>query len=173
MTTADAYKDYMCQLVDRAVAEIGPRESCGEKEKQLGRRFAREIEPACERVDFEEFKCNPKAFLGSFPFLVLLYFAGVVLYYIYPPVSLILSAIGIAILFYEVVRYREFIDFVFPARRGENVAGSVRPNGEVRKRVVVSAHLDSAYEFKVWYWLKGLAVPPLFAKSPSLVRSAE
>jgi len=161
MAAADKYAGYMYELVDRAVSDIGPRESCSEEEKRLGRLFAQEIEPACERISVEDFSCSPKAFLGFFPYLVLLYLAGVVLYYIYPPVSVILSAIGMGILFYEVVRYRELIDLFFPTREGENVAGFVTPRGEVRKRVIVSAHLDSAYEFKVWYWLKGLSVPAM------------
>ncbi|MBN2027223.1 MAG: M28 family peptidase [Actinobacteria bacterium] len=161
MAAADKYRNYMYGLVDRAVSSIGPRESCSDEEKRLGRLFAQEIEPTCERIDVEQFTCSPKAFLGFFPYLVLLYLAGVVLYYIYPPVSIILSAIGIGILFYEVVRYRELIDLFYPKREGENVAGFVAPRGEVRKRVIVSAHLDSAYEFKVWYWLKGQSVPAM------------
>jgi hypothetical protein len=161
MAPADRYADYMYELVDRAVADIGPRESCSEEEKRLGRLYAQEIEPACERVEVEEFTCSPKAFLGFFPFLVLLYLAGVVLYYIYPPVAVILAAIGIGVLFYEVVRYRELIDPLFPKRKGENVAGFVQPSGEAKKRAIVSAHLDSAYEFKVWYWLKGFSVPAM------------
>ncbi len=170
---------YMHGLVDRVMREIGPRESCGEAEKRLGRLFAEEIRPACERVETEEFSCAPRAFLGFFPYLVLLYLAGVALYYILPPVSLILSAIGLGVLFFEVIRYRELIDPFFPKRKGQNVAGFVKPRGEVRKRVIVSAHLDSAYEFKVWYWLKGLAVPamalaflaPLLLLGASLART--
>ncbi|NPV59625.1 MAG: M28 family peptidase [Actinobacteria bacterium] len=170
---------YMHGLVDRVMKEIGPRESCGEAEKRLGRLFAQEIEPACERVEVEEFTCAPKAFLGFFPYLVLLYLAGVVMYYVLPPVALILSAIGAGVLFFEVVRYRELIDPLFPKRTGENVAGIVKPRGETRKRVIVSAHLDSAYEFKVWYWLKGLSVPamalaflaPLLLLGASLART--
>ncbi len=77
---------------------------------------------------------------------MLLYLAGVVLYYIYPPVSVILAAIGIAILYYEVVRYRELIDPIFPRRKGENVAGFVPPGGETKQRVIVSAHMDTAKE---------------------------
>jgi len=161
MAEANAYRDYMYGLVDRAVSRIGARESCSEAEKQLGRLYAKEIAPACERVEVEEFTCSPKAFLGFFPYLVLLYLAGVVLYYFYPPVAVILATIGIAVLFYEVVRYREFIDIFFPKRTGENVAGFVAPRGEARKRVIISAHLDSAYEFKVWYWLKGFSVPAM------------
>lgn len=173
------YTGYMYGLVDRVMKEIGPRESCGEAEKRLGGLFAKEVEPACERVEVEEFTCAPKAFLGFFPYLVLLYLAGVVMYYALPPVALILSAIGVGVLFFEVIRYRELIDPLFLKRTGENVAGIVKPRGETRKRVIVSAHLDSAYEFKVWYWLKGLSVPamalaflaPLLLLGASLART--
>lgn len=156
---ADRYKGYMYDLIDLVIRDIGPRGSCSEEERRLGRLYAAEIKPACERVDVERFTCSPQAFMGFFPFLVLGYIAGVVLFFFLPPVSLILAALGIAVLFYEVVRYREFIDFLYPRREGENVIGVVRPSGKVNRRVIVSAHFDSAYEFKVWYWFKGFAVP--------------
>jgi hypothetical protein len=177
--TADDYSDYMYKLVDRAVSEIGPRESCSDAEKELGRLYVGEIEPACDRVEVEKFTCSPKAFLGFFPYLVVLYAAALVLYYIIPPVSVILTAISLGVLYYEVVRYRELIDPFYPKREGENVAGFIKPSGEIKRRVIVSAHLDSAYEFKVWYWLKGFSVvamalaffAPLLLLGASLART--
>ncbi|MDI7253412.1 MAG: M28 family peptidase, partial [Actinomycetota bacterium] len=179
MGEADRYADYMYGLVDRVMREIGPRESCSEAERELGRLFAREVEDACQEVRFEEFTCSPGAFLGFFPFLVAGYLAALVLYYVLPPLALIIAAACVGILFFEVVRYRELIDFLFPRRKGENVIGTIPPEGEVRRRFIVSAHLDSAYEFKVWYWLKGLAVPamalaftgPLVLLAASLART--
>jgi hypothetical protein len=158
---AEKYADYMYKLTDNVVSQIGPRESCSDQEKRLGRLLAKELEPVCDQVDVEKLTCSPKAFLGFFPFLVLGYFAGVVFYYVLPPISLILAAVCMGILFYEVIRYKELIDPVFPKREGENIVGTVRPSGEIKKRVIVSAHMDSAYEFKVWYWLKGLSVPAM------------
>ena len=155
---AERYADYMYNLIDRVINEIGPREACSAEEKRTGRLFAEEIKPACDRINVETFTCSPKAFLGFFPFLVLGYIAGVVLYFFIPPVSLILAAIGIAVLYFEVVRYKEFIDFLYPRREGENVAGIVRPSGDINRRFIVSAHFDSAYEFKIWYWFKNFSV---------------
>jgi hypothetical protein len=179
MGEAERYADYMYGLVDKAIREIGPRESCSEAERRLGRLFAGEVEGACREVRFEEFTCSPNAFLGFFPFLVAGYLAALALYYVLPPLSLIVTAVCVGILYFEVVRYRELIDFLFPRRKGENVIGIVPPEGETRKRFIVSAHLDSAYEFKVWYWLKGLAVPamalaftgPLVLLAASLART--
>ncbi|MGQ9704503.1 MAG: hypothetical protein ACUVS1_07980 [Actinomycetota bacterium] len=103
MGAADRYADYMHGLVDRVIREIGPRESCSEQERELGRLFAEEVGDACQEVRFEEFFCSPKAFLGFFPFLVTGYLAALVLYYVLPPLSLIIAAVCVGILFFEVV----------------------------------------------------------------------
>jgi aminopeptidase YwaD len=120
--------------------------------------FADEIKPACDRVDTEAFTCSPTAFMGLFPYLVLMYIAGVVVYFFLPAVSAALALAGGTMFVLEVVRYKEFMDPLFPKRQGENVAGIVKPRGEVKRRVVVSAHFDSAYEFKIWYWFKSFSV---------------
>jgi hypothetical protein len=156
---AERYTDYMFNLIDRVMKDIGPRESCSKEEKELGRLFAREIGPACDPVETETFTCSPTAFLGFFPYLVLMYIAGVVLYFFLPPASLALAVTGSVVLFLEVVRYKELIDPIYPKKEGENIAGFVRPRGEVTKRVYVSAHFDSAYEFKIWFWFKSLSAP--------------
>jgi hypothetical protein len=156
---ADRYIDYMYKLIEKVMDGIGPRESCSEEERQLGRLFAAEINPACERVETEGFTCSPTAFLGFFPYLVLMYLAGVVLYFFLPSVSVLLALLGGAVLFFEVVRYKELIDPLYPRRDGENIAGFVKPRGEATKRVYVAAHLDSAYEFKIWFWFKTFSAP--------------
>lgn len=176
---ASRYSDYMYGLLDRVMKEIGPRESCSEDEKKLGRLLREELEPVCDSVEVEKFTCSPKAFLGFFPFLVIGYFIAVGLYYVLPPVSLIIAAVLLGILFFEVVRYHELIDALFPHREGENIVGKLRPREEIKRRVIVSAHLDSAYEFKVWYWFKGLSVAvmivafaaPLLLLGASLART--
>lgn len=160
---AGDYSGYMYGLVDRAVSSIGPREACSEAEKELGRLFAAEVERACSGVEFEDFTCSPKAFMGLFPFLVFAYAVGLVFYFMYPAVSFGLAAVGLAALLLEVVRYREFADFLFPRREGQNVAGVIPPSGDIEQRLIVCAHLDSAYEFKIWYWFKSLAVPVMVA----------
>ncbi len=157
--TAERYQDYMYGFADTILEKIGPRGSCSEEEAALAHHFAQELEPVCDRVEVEEMECAPDAFLGAFPYLVVMYAAGLAAYFILPPLALVLSLTGLVVLFLEVFHYHEFIDFAFPKRRGLNVAGVISPQGEVKRRLLVSAHFDSAYEFKIWYYLKGLAVP--------------
>jgi hypothetical protein len=154
---AERYTDYMYDLIERVMKEIGPRESCSDAEKECGRLFASEIAPACEKVETEKFTCRPRAFMGFFPYLVLLYLAGLVLYFFLPAASVVLAGIGILVLFLEVVRYKELIDPLFGKREGENIAGFIRPSGQVARRVYVSGHFDAAYEFNIWLWFKSLS----------------
>jgi aminopeptidase YwaD len=155
---AERYTDYMYNLIDKVMKEIGPREACSDEEKELGRLFADEIKPACGRVETESFTCSPTAFMGFFPYFVLMYLAGVICYFFLPAVSAALAFAGGTVLLLEVIRYKEFIDPIYPKKQGENVAGFVSPTGEVKRRVIVSAHFDSAYEFKIWYWFKSFSV---------------
>jgi hypothetical protein len=156
---ADRYTDYMYDLIKKVIDGIGPRPSCGEQEKRLGRLLVEEWQPFCDRVDAETFTCSPNAFLGFIPFSVLLYFAAVALYWFYPLASFIVVAIGFGTLFFELLRYREFVDFLFPRRQGENIMGTIRPKGEPTRRVIVSAHMDSAYEFNLIYYLRNAIIP--------------
>jgi len=156
---ADRYRDYMYQLTDRALKDIGPRESCRDAEKQLGRLMVSELEPYCERVAVEKFTCSPSAFLGTFPYLIAAYVVAVVVYWFFPLVSAVLAAAALAVLYLEVALYKELVDPLFPKREGENVIGVIKPSGDVEKRVIVSAHLDSAYEFNIWWWFKNASVP--------------
>lgn len=156
---ADNYREYMHGLVERAVREIGPRESCSEAEKRLARMMAEEFEPACDRVALEPFRCHPAAFLGFFPIIVLLYLFSAIFYWLYPPVSAALMFAAIIIFVFQFVRYKELLDRFYPEKQGENILGVINPRGEVKKRVIVSGHIDSAYEFNLWLYFKNAAIP--------------
>ena len=155
---ANRYQDYMFGLLKKVIDEIGPRPPCSEAEKKLGRLLVEEWKPICDRVDVEPFICSPTAAVGSYYILALLYFASIILYWFFPPLALALAAINCAIAFLEGFRLREFVDFLFPRKQGENVIGAIQPKGERTQRVIVSAHMDSQYEWNHWYYLKDFAV---------------
>ena len=132
---ASKYQDYMFGLLKKVIDEIGPRPPCSEAEKKLGRLLVDEWKPVCDRVDVEPFTCSPTAHFGSLYIIVLFYFAAVIFYWFLPPLALTLAAASCGILFLEIFRYREFVDFLFPRRQGENVIGTVRPKGEPAQRI--------------------------------------
>jgi hypothetical protein len=156
---ADKYQTYMYNLVRKAIDEIGPRPACSEAEKKLGRLLAEEWRPICDRVETEAFTCRPGAFLGVIRLSVLLYFASIILYWFYPFAAFFMAALSLSMLLLELARYHEFVDFFFLSEQGENIVGTIRPRGEVKRRVIVSAHMDSAYEFRLWRLFGTAAVP--------------
>lgn len=159
LPSADAYRDSMYAFVRTVLEEIGARESCSENERRLGRRLAEEWHGLGLDVRTEAFTCNPKAFLGFIPLSTLLYLLATIAYWVWPFLCFLLATASFALLFFELLRYRELVDPLFPEAQGENVIGVLKPAGEVKRRVVVSAHQDSAYEFNLWYFLKNAAIP--------------
>lgn len=156
---AEKYTTYMYNLVKRCVEEIGPREPCSQNEKKLARMMAEEWTPICDTVTTETFTCSPKAFLGFFPAVIILYLTAIALFMKLPALSFILSAAGITILYLELFRYHELTDILHKKQQGQNVIGVIKPSGETKRRVIICGHTDSAYEFNIWYILKNAAVP--------------
>ncbi|HOO55582.1 MAG TPA: M28 family peptidase [bacterium] len=156
---ANKYKRYMYNMIKKAVDTIGPRPSCSDKEKELGQMMEKEWKQLADTVDVESFTCSPHAFLGFLPISVILCFIGIALYWFFPPAGAFFALIAFSMLFFEFMRYNEFIDFMFPKRQGENVIAKIKPRGEIKQRIIVSGHTDSAYEFNLWYWFKNASVP--------------
>jgi len=148
----------MYRLLKRGIDEVGPRPSCSDPEKKLGEMIRKEWRPFCDDVKRERFRCHPGAFTGHIPWVAIFYILGAVLYWFCPPAALISAFLSFSLIFFELLRYREYVDFLYPVREGVNVTGVIKPSGKVKKRIIVSAHLDSAYEFRVWYYLKNGAV---------------
>jgi hypothetical protein len=155
---AAKYQEYMYGFLQSVVQEIGPRPACSQAERDLTRILVREWTPSCDTVSIESFTCSPGAFLGFLPLSVLAYLGAVALYWFYPWLSFGLAAVALGLLFFELIRYHEVIDFLFPRRRGANVAAAIRPRGQVERRVIVSAHQDSAYEFRLWHRFRNAAL---------------
>ena len=156
---AEKYVDYMYGLIDRVMREVGPRESCSDSERRLARIMADEWEQVCDNVELETFSCSPTAFLGFLPIIVVLYILSAAFYWIYAPVAAVLMFVALVIFVFQFIRYKEMLDWLFPKRQSQNVIGVIKPRGEVKKRVVVSGHMDSAYEFNIWLFFKNAAIP--------------
>ena len=67
---------------------------------------------------------------------------------------MVCSLAAVLITWFELARYNELVDPLFAEAEGTNIVGVISPRGERKRRVLVSAHQDSAYEFNLWYWFK-------------------
>jgi hypothetical protein len=156
---AQEYRDQMVRFLETVLAEVGPRESCGTAEGRLGEALRRRWSELGHAVKHESFRCHPRAFLGSIPIAACLYLGAVACYWAAPGLSALLAAGALALLVFELLSQRELVDPLFPEAEGRNVVARIAPAGESRRRVIVSAHQDSAYEFNLWYFLKNAAIP--------------
>lgn len=149
----------MYRFVAEVLRDIGPRESCGAAEKALAERLVQRWRELGFATRLEPFTCNPKAFLGFIPYTTALYLLATLFYWLAPTLAVIFGGAALVITVLELLFYREFVDPLFPEATGENAVAVIRPRGPVRRRVVVSAHIDSAYEFNLWYFLKNAGIP--------------
>jgi hypothetical protein len=156
---AQEYRDDMVRLMETVLDEIGPRESCGEAEGRLGETLRRRWSELGHTVQSESFRCHPRAFLGFIPFTVGLYLGAAACYWVAPGLTVVLAAGALVLTVFELLRQRELVDPLFPEAEGHNVVARIPPPGECRRRVIVSAHQDSAYEFNLWYFLKTASIP--------------
>jgi acetylornithine deacetylase/succinyl-diaminopimelate desuccinylase-like protein len=156
---AQEYRDEMVRLMETVLEEIGPRESCGEAEHRLGETLRRRWSELGLTVECEPFRCHPRAFLGFIPFSVGLYLVAAACYWAAPGLAVAFAAGALVLTIFELLRQRELVDPLFPEAEGRNVVARIPAPGECRRRVIVSAHQDSAYEFNLWYFLKNASIP--------------
>jgi len=143
----------MMAFVEDVFAAIGPRPACSEAEGKLGDRLWAAWASICDAVEVHEFTCRPRAFLGVVPAAAALYGLAVAFAIAAPPLGAVLGISAFLLVFLQVYQFREVADRLFPPAVGRNVMGIVRPSGPVRRRLLVCAHQDSAWEVIPWYLL--------------------
>lgn len=58
----------------------------------------------------------------------------------------LLSMLAVAVTVFQFLMGYHMIDRFFPKRKGFNVIATVKPNGQIRRRLVFAGHADAAYE---------------------------
>ncbi len=126
-------------------------------ERKAQKYLARELEKYADKVETEDFKLHPNAFMGWIPMAGVFSIISVVLYWlsfqgvcssvILPIVSIIIVFFSLACLVVEFLMYREFVDFLFPKKTSRNVMARRLPKGEVKRRIIFCGHTDAACEW--------------------------
>ncbi len=147
----------MRPFVARIVDEIGPRPAGSDAERGLGSLLETEWAGFCDQVDVHAFDFHPRAFLGWIPWMVAVYLVALASYWFFPPLAFLLSAMAVLVIYVQGIRFRELLDRLFPAARGHNVIGVLKPRAAIKRRAVLVAHQDSAYEFTLWYRFRKLS----------------
>ncbi len=153
------YANYTARQIKDVCKNIGPRPTGEESEKIAQERFAKELEKYADSVSIEPFDLHPKAFLGWIPMCAIIMIIANVLFFFLniPVVSLVLSLICLFFIVTEFLFYGETLDPFFPKKTSRNVVAKYNAKGTAKKRIIVSGHSDSSYEWRYTY----LGGPPL------------
>lgn len=65
--------------------------------------------------------------------------------------SLILTLIASIPMIFEFVLYYQFSDLFFPSQTSHNLIATMKPSGPIKRRIVLSGHADSQYEWLFVY----------------------
>ena len=156
MLTEDQIRSCAQYVLDQAryvCREFGDRDPGSAGEVACQAYVRGELQPHVDNeVQMEAFQVAPKAFMGFQRVagsLLLIGFAG---YWLMPWLALMATTLAIVVVVQELVRYKLFIDPLFPKRTSYNVMGLQKPSGETKRRIIINGHADAAYEWRFHHW---------------------
>lgn len=161
----DENVDYTVKEITNVIKKYGPRESGNENCYSAQKHIKKEMDIFCDETNFESYKMAPKAFL-HFTKLVsvavilavvvcaVLVFTGIITFFAAQCVVGGVVGVSLFITAMEFLLYKRFMDPFYKKVEGHNLVGVRKPRGEVKRRIVISGHIDSAYEWRHIYYSK-------------------
>ena len=143
----------MYNFIDTICKNFGARYSCSEAEKKANIWIKEELDKFCDETFIDEFETRPALYpqglikvvgvlAGISPLFMPLVFPLQI-------ISLILVILGIIVLYSELFLMKEWIGFLFKAKKSTNVFGIIKPTEEVKFRIIFEGHTDSAKEMNI------------------------
>ncbi len=161
---SDENSDYMYNIIKDVLEEVGPRYPCSENERKASEMMAEELKDKCDSVDIEDFETYPRALHGWVKIAVGLIIIGFMIYLVRPISPLIVSTITLLItlfvlymIFRHLFLYDVFIMKYWPFFKkdsSQNVVGTFKPTGEIKKRVIFAGHIDSTPRFDIMHYFR-------------------
>ena len=171
-TLAEGVITQACKIIETFGAR--PPGSVGERNAML--HIAEGLKPfADEPIKLEEFEVAPTAFFrmqmvgGIFGLL------AVAIYWVSPALALGVSLLPLMVQYFQLFRYRLFLDPFFSKSKSLNLTAILKPQGAIKNRIILNAHPDAAYEWRynyhfnkrfsliVAYMLIGMFLAPLIS----------
>lgn len=163
--------DYTVKEITSVIKRYGPRESGNKNCMATQKHIDKEMKPFCDETGFESYKMAPKAFLhftktisvaiflSVFVCLILVFtgvFQGIGGSDFFVPQCIVGGVVAASLLItvLEFLLYKQFCDIFYKKIEGHNYYAVRKPKGEVKKRIVISGHCDSAYQWRHIYYGK-------------------
>ena len=159
--------DYTVKEITNVIKKYGPRESGNDNCFAAEKHLKKELDQFCDETHFEEYKMAPKAFLHFTKtvavLIIIAVIAGLVLaltnvisgFFAAQCIVGVVVGIGLLITIFEFLMYKQFADTFYKKITAHNLVATRKPRGEVKRRIVISGHIDAAYEWRPLYYGKG------------------
>lgn len=161
----DENVDYTVKEITNVIKKYGPRESGNENCLAAEKHIKKEMDTFCDETRFESYKMAPKAFLqwtkfvSAAVFLAVticagLVFTSVIDMFLAQCIVCAVVFVSLFITVMEFLMYKQFMDVFYKKVEGHNLLGVRKPKGEVKRRIIISGHIDAAYEWRHIYYGK-------------------
>lgn len=169
----DENVDYTVKEITSVIKRYGPRESGNKNCMATQKHIDKEMKPFCDETGFESYKMAPKAFLHftktisvaiilSVFVCLILVFTGVISgiggsdFFLPQCIVAGVTAVSLFITIMEFLLYKPLCDIFYKKIEGHNYYAVRKPKGEIKKRIIISGHVDSAYQWRHIYYGKKL-----------------
>lgn len=140
----------MFDFIKEVCEEIGPRLGTYSQEKKAGLKIKGILEKKVDEVVLEDFSCHPAGFLDFARVAWIVVLVGTVIFLWLPIVSFGFYIYALTAYVFEQRYLKEYVDFLFPEKKGTNVIGKLKPKGTPKQLIILSGHHDSAYQFPLF-----------------------
>jgi hypothetical protein len=156
--TLDKNIKYMTDGIGHVIDTFEKRFPGSKGEADAQEYFVEELDKICDTVVKEEFTVHPNAFMDWLYITPTLLFVALAAYFIIPVVSIVLVVLALFPFVSQLLMYKTWMDPLYKKATSSNVYGSVKPTGEIKRRVILGGHTDAAME---WTWHRKFGVKGL------------
>lgn len=158
--------DYTVKEITNVIKKYGPRESGNDNCLAAEKHLKKELDQFCDETHFEEYKMAPKAFLHFTKTVAVaiiltvivclaLVLTSVISFFVAQCIVGVVVGVSLFVTAMEFLMYKQFTDVLYKKKPAHNLVATRKPKGEVKRRIVISGHIDSAYEWRPLYYGKG------------------
>jgi len=140
---------YVMERAKFVIDSYGPRPPGSDAERKAQLLVKAELEACCDgEVKMEPFQVAQKAFFSMQAVAAIIVVVAVSVFRLHPLAALAVDAAALAVLYFQLVRYKLLLDPFFPKKTSHNVYGAMKPSGEIKRRIILNGHPDAAYEWR-------------------------
>jgi len=146
------YTNFAVRGIKKVCKACGPRPPASEAERESQEMMRKELETCCDSVAMESFRVAPRAFMSWVRTGVVLAALSALAYNLgYAIASAALMAFELVFILLEFILYKQAADVFLPKKESQNLIGVRRPAGELKRRLILCGHADSANEWTYTY----------------------